>query len=236
VRRVLFWYDHLSDWQRVKYAGVAILFLLACGGYLLGLGSEIVLQRVAAQEALLAAEELPTGEPTPDPTSTAVSVAAVIPTPPTSTPAPTATSVPPTRIPTPTPFSAPQIAEPPALPRQLPAAPIVVAPVAPRATPTVAKPRNVETSKPELPAGSVATPTAGVVRALPVGTAVRAATPGATTRPGSASTPLPTLAVPPTRAPTAASVRLAPTQPAGTPTRAPQNTPAPTPVKTPAAR
>ena len=46
VRRLFVWYDALSDWQRVKYAGVAILFLLACGGYLLGLGSTMVLQRV----------------------------------------------------------------------------------------------------------------------------------------------------------------------------------------------
>ena len=42
VRRLFFWYDGLSDWQRVKYAAVAILFLLACGGYLLGLGSTMV--------------------------------------------------------------------------------------------------------------------------------------------------------------------------------------------------
>ena len=46
VRRLFIWYDALTDWQRVKYAGVAILFLLACGGYLLGLGSTMVLQRV----------------------------------------------------------------------------------------------------------------------------------------------------------------------------------------------
>jgi hypothetical protein len=43
---------------------VAILFLLACGGYLLGLGSTILLQRVEAQEAALAAVPLPTVEPT----------------------------------------------------------------------------------------------------------------------------------------------------------------------------
>src|SRR5207248_7022858 len=49
VRRALFWYDSLTDWQRIRYACVAILFLLACGGYLLGLGSTILLQRVEAE-------------------------------------------------------------------------------------------------------------------------------------------------------------------------------------------
>ena len=46
VRRLFAWYDALSDWQRVKYALAAILFLLACGGYLLGLGSAMVLTKM----------------------------------------------------------------------------------------------------------------------------------------------------------------------------------------------
>src|SRR5205807_9023674 len=59
LRRVFSWYDALSDWQRLKYAFTAILFLLACSGYLLGLGSAVVLARVDASQAALAAEPLP---------------------------------------------------------------------------------------------------------------------------------------------------------------------------------
>jgi hypothetical protein len=213
----VFWFDALSDWQRVQYACLAILFLLACGGYLLGLGSTIVLARVEADQAALAAQPLPTLEPSPTDVPVVPTVA------PSSTPRPSATPVPPTPIPSSTPFSAPVIAEPPAAPRILPdapAAPVVVA--APRATPT-AKPRNLETSKPEPPAASVATSTPGLVRSAPtiVPTAVRqAATPT-----GRAATSLPTLAAtapPPRNAPATAAPTRAATVPAGA-----------TPIKTP---
>jgi hypothetical protein len=219
VRRVFYWYDGLTDRQRVQYACIAILFLLACGGYLLGLGSTILLQRVEAQEAILAAEPLPMLE------SAAAGLAEVAPSPPpSSTPLPSPTSVPPTAAPTQTPFTAPVIAEPPAAPRQLPAAPVVVAPVAPRATPTLDKPRNLETSKPEPPAASLATPTPGLVRTVRPTPAVgvRQVTPAATVRPTGLATPLPTLALPATNAPTAG--------PAQTPTHPPAG---PTPAKTP---
>jgi hypothetical protein len=228
-RRVLFWYDNLNDWQRVQYCCVAILFLLACGGYLLGLGSAIVLARVDSEEAL-AAEALPTEEPSP----TAVPVIATeVPTP---TPLPTATRVPPTPVPTQTPFSAPVIAEPPAAPRQLPAeAPVVVAPVAPRPAPTTAKPRNLETAQPEAPSARVATPTPGLVRPVrtAVATAERAAALTPTPRGEVRATPLPALVVPPTAVPTKAVV-VAPVATAA-PTRA-QAPAQPTAVKTPPAR
>jgi hypothetical protein len=198
LRRVFFWYDSLTDWQRVQYAVIAMLFLIACGGYLLGLGSTIVLARVEAEQAAaLADAPLPTLEPTPTDVP-----APVLPTPaPTSTLAPSATPPPPTPRPSATPFNAPVIAEPPAAPRQLPAAPAVVVPVAPRATATVAKPRNLETTKPEAPAASLLTPTPGLVRTVrtTVPTAVRqlaTAAPTSQIRRGVA--PLPTLAVPET--------------------------------------
>ena len=67
LRRVFFWFDSLSDWQRVQYAAIAIVFLLACGGYLLGLGSAVVLARVDAEQPELAAAPTPTEEPTQAP-------------------------------------------------------------------------------------------------------------------------------------------------------------------------
>ena len=215
VRRLFFWFDQLSDAQRLKYALAAILFLLACGGYLLGLGSAIVLQRVEAESNALAAEPLPTEElaPTPDVAAGAQVEPSLAPT---AQPSPT--SLPPTPQPTATPFSAPVIADVPAVPRQLPAAPVVVAPVAPRTTPTAAKPRNLETSKPEPPAVSIATPTRGVIvvrtpiSAAP--TAVRQATaarPLATRPP----TPLPTLAL------HGATATPVPSRPTPTPARTP---------------
>jgi hypothetical protein len=216
MRRVLFWYDRLTEWQRVQYAVLAMLFLLACGGYLLGLGSTIVLRRVEMEEAALAALPLPTVEPA----ATVPPTVALVVVSPTSTrtavPSPSATAVP-TAPPTLAPFNVPVIAEAPAVPRQLPAAPVIApaapVPVAPPPTPTAAKPRNLETSKPEPPAASVATPTPGLVRTVApvVPTAVRQATP--TTR-GAAGTPLPTfVATPPPPRPT-----TAPT-PTKTPTR-----------------
>ena len=219
VQRALFWYDRLTDWQRIQYAGIASLFLLACGGYLLGLGSTILLQRVEAEEAALAAAPLPTLEPTAvvlADTPTAVA---------TNTRVPSPTAFPPTAAPSVTPFSAPVIAEPPAVPRQLPAAPVVVAPVAPRATATPDKPRNLETSKPEPPAASISTSTPGLARTVRpvVPTAVRQATPTATTssRAAGTSTALPTLAMPATTAPTSR-----------VPAQTPKPTVAPTPAKT----
>jgi hypothetical protein len=201
LRRVLFWYDSLSDRQRVQYAVIAMLFLLACSGYLLGLGSTIVLARVEAEQAAaLAAAPLPTLEPTEPPTLAPL-VATLAPT---STLAPSATPRPPTPIPSATPFNAPVIAEPPAAPRQLPAAPAVIAPVAPRATATVAKPRNLETSKPEAPAASLLTPTPGLVRTIrpTVSTAVRQlATDAPTAGVRRQATLLPTLAIPATALP-----------------------------------
>jgi hypothetical protein len=194
VRRLVFWYDALSDWQRLKYAVAAILFLLACGGYLLGLGSTMLLQRVEFESAVLAAE------PPPMPTSTAEPIVVAAPAPPTATAIPSPTNVPPTQ----TPFSAPQITEPRAVPRNLPAAPVPVAPAAPaRLTPTpdVIKPRNLETSKPEPPAASVLTPTPGAVRTqVPPPTAVRqTTTPGTpAAKATTVGTPLPTLALPAT--------------------------------------
>ncbi|MGI9149311.1 MAG: hypothetical protein ACR2IK_22640, partial [Chloroflexota bacterium] len=190
LRQLIFWYDGLSDWQRVQYAGAACLFLLACGGYLLGLGSTMVLQRVQLEDAAVAAERLPTPS-VPAPTSEALMVAAPTGTVPAEAPtqATPTVSVGPTTLPA---FNAPVIAEPPAAPRSLPAnvaPPAVAVPAAPaRATPTLEKPRNLESSKPEPPAASVATSTtSGIGRtALPAPTAVRQLTPrgvAATVRP-----------------------------------------------------
>jgi hypothetical protein len=150
---VFFWYDSLSDWQRIQYVGVTILFLLACGGYMLGLGSAVVLARVESDQSMLAAE-VPTEAPTLEPTATALPV---VPTAPTNTPLPTATRAP-TRLPTSTPFTAPVINEPPAAPREVPAAtaPVVIAP---RATATIVRPRILETAP-----GVVATPASRVLR------------------------------------------------------------------------
>ncbi len=226
IRRVLFWYDSLTDWQRLQYTGIAILFLLACGGYLLGLGSAIVLARVDSEQAL-AAEALPTEEPSATPTAVAVVSTAA----PTLTAQPTPTRVPPTAVPTQTPFSGPVLAEPPAVPRQLPAAPVLVAPAAPRAVPTSPKPRNLETAQPEAPSARVATPTPGLVRSVRTAppTAERQAnTP--TPRVQAAATPLPTLAVPPTAVPAKPAV---PPTPVPTRGAAPAQ---PTAVKTPPAR
>src|SRR4051812_10482097 len=144
MRQLLHWFDALTDWQRVRYALALIVFLLACAGYLLGLGSTVVLQRVEAEEQAMAAQPLDLSTPDAEPTVEAVALAQA-PTfsPPTATATlpPTATPVPPT----PTPFRAPEIVERPAVPRSQPAvvpppvrAPVVVPPTA------TAKPRNVE--------------------------------------------------------------------------------------------
>src|SRR5918998_2313491 len=95
LRQPLAWYDTLSEWQRVQYAVVAGLFLLACAGYLLGLGSTVLLQRVEAEEAAAAqAQAVPTVGPTPLPVAAAEPTPTLAPTPeplPTSTPTPVAT-------------------------------------------------------------------------------------------------------------------------------------------------
>src|SRR6266566_4461316 len=148
LRRLIFWYDGLTDWQRVQYAIAAGLFLLACGGYLLGLGSTMLLQRVQLEDAALSARALPT---TSVPTATVEGLVAVVPS---GSPSAVPTDVPPQASPTaapvptaPPPFNGPVIAEPPAAPRYIPAnvPPAVVAPAAPaRGTPTPVKPRNLE--------------------------------------------------------------------------------------------
>jgi hypothetical protein len=215
VRQLIFWYDALTDWQRIQYAAAAILFLLACGGYLLGLGSAMVLQRMDVEAAAMAAQPLPTAEP---PTATTEPVVVVAP--PTATPRPSATAVPPTARPSATPFNAPQIAEPRAVPRTLPEAPVPAAPVRSTPTPDTTKPRNLETSKPEPPAASVLTPTPGLIRtAQPVPTAVRQAT--SATRPTTVLPPMPTLPLPtlplPATTPTAGPAQTRP--PVATPIR-----------------
>ncbi|GAC1315299.1 MAG: hypothetical protein NVSMB2_06550 [Chloroflexota bacterium] len=224
VRRLLFWYNGLTDWQRVQYALATILFLLACGGYLLGLGSTVLLHRVEQQTAAMAAQAHATEAAVP--TSDAAPVLAPSPLP-TSTAAPPAT-VAPTRRPSSTPFAAPQIAEPPAAPRVVPAAPVVTAP---RATAVPDRPRNLETSKPEPPAASVATPTpASSLRSAPtvrLPTAVRQSV--ATTAPATAPTPGVSASTP---------TRIQATVPPAPPpaTLPPMPTLPPTPVRTPAGR
>jgi hypothetical protein len=220
VRRAIAWYDRLSDWQRVRYAGALALFLLACGGYLLGLGSTLVLRRVEVLDAALAAAPPPTETPLPTPAPVIAPAVLVAPSPspatltPTAspTPQPTATDIPPTEKPTPEPFAGPQIDEPPAVPRFVPAEtvanppPAVQAPA--KATATAARPRNLETSKPEPPAGSLATPTTAVVRATAVPpTAVRPVQSLATQPPLPAPTVAPTTPpIPPTARPVATAV------------------------------
>ncbi|MBV9580693.1 MAG: hypothetical protein JO057_19100 [Chloroflexi bacterium] len=229
VRRAFYWYDSLSDWQRIQYAGVAIVFLLACGGYMLGLGSAVVLARVESDDPALVATptdiptEIPTATDVPD-TPTAV---------PTNTPVPSPTR-PPTLAPTATPFTAPVISEPPAAPRDVPA---VIAPPA-RSAPTVAvRPRNVETGS-----GAVATaPARAVVRTeapevvVPTSGSARDVTPVATVRSQPLVTSVPTVAGQPApllkpSGPTAVPTRAANAQP--TPLLQPQ----PTTARTPASR
>jgi hypothetical protein len=234
LRRLVFWYDDLNDWQRVQYAVAASLFLLACGGYLLGLGSTMVLQRVELEDSALAAQPLNT-ETVPTATVEPLAVAVLATATPTDAPRqPSPTAIPPMAEPSRTPFSGPVIAEPPAVPRYLPAnvPPPVVAPVAPRGTPTPDKPRNLETSKPEPPAASIATSTPGSARtALPAPTAVRQLTPARPTtptvvRPSSGfTTPLPTLALPGTPATQATAVTFATSAPPA-PTRLATSLPA----------
>jgi hypothetical protein len=245
LRRVFFWYDSLSDWQRVQYAATAILFLLACGGYLLGLGSAVVLARVDSEQPTLAAQVVATEVPTVEPSATPLEV---VPTAvPTSTRAPTATPLPPTPVPTHTPFTAPVIDEPPAAPRLVPAAPVAPAVVAPRATPTTAaRPRNIEST----PAVSIPTPITRIVRtAAPA--VVEATAPPAPVRevPAAPTTgrAQPAVTSAPA-APAAPTALLKPSGPTAAPTRPPaaataqpaQSTavlqPQQTPGKTPASR
>jgi len=42
IERLIRWYDALSDWQRIQYAGAIMLALLARGGYLLGVSSSVL--------------------------------------------------------------------------------------------------------------------------------------------------------------------------------------------------
>src|SRR5207248_534852 len=57
-RRAILWYDSLTDWQRIRYVLIVMAFLLACLGYLLGLGSTLLLQHVEVEEEALAAQRL----------------------------------------------------------------------------------------------------------------------------------------------------------------------------------
>jgi hypothetical protein len=218
VRRVIIWYDALSDWQRIQYVLVAIVFLVACAGYLLGLGSTILLHHVEAQEAepVLAEQSLPTTEPTLEPVAAAEIVEQ-----PTLAPSPTDTVLPLTATPsplpaTPTPFSAPVIAEQPVAPRVLPAAPVVPAPAAPvRAAPTpTSKPRNLEDDSTAVPAAA-RTPTPAGARQAPAGGS-RPAAPAATVKPPA----LPTLRIVATATPPpAVNNRAAPTATTAPPAR-----------------
>jgi hypothetical protein len=227
ARRLMMWSDALTDWQRIQYALAAIIFLVACAGYLLGLGSTMVVQRVALESEALAAAPLPSAVPTAT-VEAPTAVAAALTSTPTAEPSPTLV---PTLPPTPTPFAAPQIAEPPAAPRSIPAqAPPALAPAAPvRATPTPDRPRNLET-KPD------ATSTPGVQRTVVPTAAARqptSATPAARATPAS-GTALPTLALPATKAPTPASQPTAATP--IPPTAAPRPPTTPTAVRTPPVR
>jgi hypothetical protein len=247
VRRVFFWYDSLTDWQRIQYAGITILFLLACGGYMLGLGSAVVLARVDSDQAALAADAPPTDEPTQEPTATALPV---VPTAiPSDTPVPSPTR-PPTPVPTSTPFSAPVIAEPPAAPREVPAAPAAPAVIAPRFTATSARPRILETAPAVVPTEGVRvirTAPPATSAATPVREPIREATSAPTTRAQSVATVAPTTVVTQAIVPTAllkpSGATTAPTRPAAGVTPAAQATPLlqpaqsqQTPVKTPATR
>ncbi|HEY3060218.1 MAG TPA: hypothetical protein VGL99_14760 [Chloroflexota bacterium] len=230
VRRIFAWYDALSDGQRVRYALIAIVFLLACAGYLLGLGSTVLLQRVEAEDALMAAQRLLTPVPTTEPTAEVILGPVEVPTspPPTGTPAPRPTASPPPRTATPTPFSGPQITEKPAVPRNVPVNPPPRAPAVSVTSPT-AKPRNIENATPIVtPAARTATPAAIIVRTptvrpgLPAPTSATPRTPAATAQ----ATPLPTLRLPATPAATAAPTpNRTPAPPA--PTATPGRTPAP---------
>jgi hypothetical protein len=227
VRRVFHWFDGLSDWQRLRYALTGIVFLLACAGYLLGLGSTILLQRVEAHDAELAAQRLLTPEPTVAPTEEPVLVPVVLPSP-TATAAASPTigpsDTPTARPDTPTPFSAPQLSERPAVPRS---APVVVnppprAPVVAVPTPT-AKPRNLENATPQAKPTAGRAPTALAARTPPAAQSQPA--PATPTRAAQApqatpqATPLPTLRVAATSAPTPANRPPQPGVP--NPTRSP---------------
>jgi hypothetical protein len=221
VRRVFYWFDGLSDWQRLRYALTGIVFLLACAGYLLGLGSTILLQRVEAHDAELAAQRLLTPEPTVAPTDEPVLLPVVLPSPsaaaaasPTIGPSDTPTA----RPFTPTPFSAPELSERPAVPRSVPVNPPPRAPVVAVPTPTT-KPRNLENATPQAKPTAGRTPTALAARTpTPAQSQPAPATP---TRAAQApqTTPLPTLRVLATSAPTPANRPPQPGVP--NPTRSP---------------
>ena len=207
VRRVFFWFDGLSDWQRVRYALTGIVFLLACAGYMLGLGSTVLLQRVEAHDAELAAQRLLTPEPAVAPTQEVVLLPPEVPT---ATPTPKATptispsDTPTTRPFTATPFSAPEINERPAVPRAVPVnpapaprAPVVVAPTA------TAKPRNLENATPQARSTAARTPTALAARTPTPGRAEPAppATPTRAAQGAQATLRVPATAAPANRTP-----------------------------------
>ncbi len=208
IRQVVDWYDSLTDLERVKYGILAMLFLLACSGYLLGLGSTILVRRVEAESAQLAEKALTPGsfslsQPTTEGGATA-------------TPTPTASSDSPL-------LTAPGITEVPLVPRVLPAEPVPV-------IPSPGKPRNLEVASPQPSTVPRGTPTA-----VRTGTPGLIGTPALTpTRPTGGSTPsfatptaVGTLAPQGTATPTPANVRPPPPLPAtATPAR-PVGTPTP---------
>jgi len=229
VRRIFAWYDALTDWQRVRYALTAVVFLVACAGYLLGLGSTVLLQRIEAEDAMMAAQRLLTPIPTAEPTAEPV-LALVEPTPPPPTntlaPRPTASATP--RPATPTPFSGPQITEKPAVPRSVPVNPLPRAPAVTVPSPT-AKPRNLENATPLVtPPARTATPATPVVRTPTARPGTATPSPAAAQTPAATAqaTPLPTLRLPATPgATTAPTPNRTPAPPA--PTATPGRTPAP---------
>ncbi len=209
VRQLVDWYDSLMDRERVKYGIFAMLFLLACSGYLLGLGSTILVRRVEAESAVAAQRALPAGagvEGLVNPNAAA-----------NATPTPTASSNNPL-------LTAPGITEVPLVPRMLPEEPQP-------SVPTPSKPRNLELASPQ--------PTLGTRTPTPARTGTPVGTPGLTgTRTAGTATPS-LYATPPalaTFAPTAtpAPRRQTPvttpaplTRPAGTPTPASNLRPSP---------
>ncbi len=221
-QRLLAWYDALTDWERVKYGIATMLLLLATGGYLLGLGSTILVRRVEAEVQSLA----PSGPAAPTPEATS-RVAAVAPGSPSPAPEP---SAPPGPL-----LNAPPINEVPLVPRAPAPAPQDSRPVA-----TPSKPRITESLTPSPTARVVRTPAPapGVSNGSPVPSAtppaltpgVRTPTSTPTARIGSAPAPTATAGTPRPATPTPPALTATPTpSPTRTPTRSAATTGAPTP-------
>src|SRR5687767_429478 len=81
LARADYWFNRLSEPQRIGVALLIMLFLAASAFYCLGLGSTVLVNRAEAELAALEAElaaSLPTVEPTPEPEPTATLI--VVPT------------------------------------------------------------------------------------------------------------------------------------------------------------